>query len=63
MRPETGQESGGKNDRRPTQVRVYVTGNGGRYVKANELMESAAADEAMKAIKAMAERDRKRRRD
>ena len=30
-----------KDDRGPKQVRVYVTRNGGRYVKANELMESA----------------------
>lgn len=63
MRPETSEESGRKDDRRPSQVRVYVTGNGGRYVKADDLMKSAAAGEALEAMKAMEERDRKRQRD
>lgn len=47
-----------KDDRGPKQVRVYVTRNGGRYVKANELMESAAAKEAHAAMKMMEDRDR-----
>lgn len=59
MPQETSDGNGRIDDRGPKQVRVYVTRNGGRYVKANELMESAAAKEAIAAMKAMEERDRR----
>ena len=39
-------------------VRVYVTPNGGRYVKGGELMASPAAQDALAAVRAMEERDR-----
>ena len=47
-----------KDDRGHKQVRVYITRNGGRYVKANELMKSEAAQDALAAMKEMEERDR-----
>lgn len=58
MLQKTNDGSRRKDDREAERVRVYVTRNGGRYVKANELMESAAAKEAIAAMKAMEERDR-----
>ena len=58
MPQETSDGNGRKDDRGPKRVRVYVTRNGGRYVKANELMQSAAAKDAIAAMKAMEERDR-----
>lgn len=57
MPRKTSDGSRRKDDRGAERVRVYVTRNGGRYVKANELMESAAAKEAIAAMKAMEERD------
>lgn len=58
MPQETGDGNRRKDDRGPKQVRVYITRNGGRYVKANELMKSEAAKDALDAMKEMEERDR-----
>ena len=58
MRQRTSEGSRGRDDRGPSQVRVYVTRNGGRYVKGKELMESAAAQEAIAAMRDMEKRDR-----
>lgn len=58
MPQETSDGNRREDDRGPKQVRVYITRNGGRYVKANELMKSEAAKDALDAMKEMEERDR-----
>ena len=58
MTQETRDGNRQPDDRGHETVRVYVTRNGGRYVKGDELMRSAAAKKAIAAMKAMEERDR-----